>query len=48
MGKNAAVGPHVKAILLDAHSEESTAPDAGKAEREAQVKDFWSPGFKLV
>lgn len=48
MGKNAAVGPHVKAIFLDAHLEEGIITDAGKAEREAQVKDFWFPSCFLV
>lgn len=38
MGKNAAVGPHVKAIVLDTKVEESSTPDPRKAEHDAQVR----------
>jgi hypothetical protein len=38
MGKNAAVGPHVKAIVLNTKLEESSTPDPRKAEHDAQVR----------
>ena len=40
VGKNAAIGPNVKTIILETRSEESTIPDLGKAERDAQVRGF--------
>jgi len=40
MGKNATVGPNVRAIVLEIESEESSIPDLGKAERDAQVRGF--------
>lgn len=39
VGKNATIGPNVKAILLGTNSEGSSAPNSGKAERDAQVRD---------
>jgi len=40
IGTNVTVGPNVKAILLETKFEESSGPDLGKAERDAQVRDF--------
>lgn len=40
MGKNAAVGPHVRAIVLETKLEERVVSDPGKAERDAQVWGF--------
>lgn len=40
MGKNAIVGPNVKAIILGTKSEENSIPNPGKAERDAQVRGF--------
>lgn len=40
IGKNATVGPNVRAILLDTKLGMSSVPDLGKAERDAQVRGF--------
>ena len=41
IGTNATVGPNVKTILLETKLEEGSVPDQGKAERDAQVREFW-------
>jgi len=40
MGKNAMVGPNVKDIILETRLKESSIPDLGKGERDAQVRGF--------
>ena len=40
IGTNTTVGPNVKAILLETKQEDTTIPDLGKAERDAQVRGF--------
>lgn len=40
IGKNAAIGPHVKAIVLEKKLEGDYVSDLGKAERDARVSEF--------
>ena len=40
MGKNAIIGPNVKAIILETRLQESSILDLGKAEHDAQVRGF--------
>jgi hypothetical protein len=53
MGKNAIVGPNVKEIILETRLEECPISDLGKAEHDAQVREFildcvflWANGHK--
>ena len=40
MGRNVTVGPNVKTIILESKLGESSVPDLGKAEYDAQVRGF--------